>query len=145
LVELGVDVVIGNHPHNVQPIERHGYRDPSTGKRKEGLILYALGDLLSIHRTLPNSRLASLARIRISKGKAAGVESVRATSLELLPVYLYVRKTKGTCTEYRVLDFRKLAGELRSGIDRLRLGRLKAREIFRLETMMHRVLGPALR
>ena len=140
LVELGIDIIIGNHPHNVQPIERYGYLDKTTGKSREGLILYALGDLLSIHRTLPNSRLACLARIRITKGKANGVDCVRPTSLEVLPVYLHVRKSKGECTDYRVLDFRKLAGELHSGIDRFRLGRARTREVFRLESLMKRVL-----
>jgi hypothetical protein len=43
-----------------------------------------------------------------------------------------------------VLDFRKLAGELRAGNDRFGLGRAKAREVFRLEALMKNVLGPAL-
>jgi poly-gamma-glutamate capsule biosynthesis protein CapA/YwtB (metallophosphatase superfamily) len=145
LAELGIDVIIGNHPHNVQPMERYGYLDKSTGKRRESLIIYALGDLLSIHRTLPDSRLACLARMRISKGKDDGADSVRVTSLEVLPVYLHVRKHKGECTDYRVLDFRKLAGELHSGIDRFKLGRTKTREVFRLEALMNRVLYSALK
>jgi poly-gamma-glutamate synthesis protein (capsule biosynthesis protein) len=145
LIELGVDVIIGNHPHNVQPVERHRYLDKTTGQEKEGLIFYALGDLLSIHRTLPNSRLACLARLRISKGKANGKECTRVGSLEMLPVYLHVRKKKGECTDYRVLDFKKLAGELRLGIDRYTLGRIKTQEVFRLEALMDRVLHAALK
>ncbi len=168
LIELGIDVIVGNHPHNVQPVEKYAYTDKATGARREGLILYALGDLLSIHRTLPNSRLSSLARIRISKGRTggadktgsadggasagnassagvSGAECVRVSSLEILPVYLYVRKVKGECVDYRLLDFRKLAGELRAGRDRFALGRAKTREVFRLEALMKKILGAALK
>ncbi|HRW24721.1 MAG TPA: CapA family protein [Spirochaetia bacterium] len=141
LAELGIDVIIGNHPHNVQPAERYAYRDTATGESRETLILYALGDLLSIHRTLPNSRLAALARIRLSKG-ASGA-AVRVTSLALLPVYLYVGKDGDRVEEYRVLDFKKLVSELRAGRDAYRLGKAGTREAFRLEALMSRVLGPA--
>ena len=144
LAELGIDLIVGNHPHNVQPMERYGYTDKATGGRRECLILYALGDLLSIHRVLPNSRLACLARVRISKGKSNGQDRVRMTSLEVLPVYLYVRKEGDEVKDYRVLDFRKLAGELRSGKDRLALGRARTREVFRLKAIMEKILGPAL-
>lgn len=156
LIELGIDVIVGNHPHNVQPIEKYAYTDKSTGARKEGLIIYALGDLLSIHRTLPNSRLSILARIRISKGRAdldagaatngaAGADVVRVTALEILPIYLYVRKEKGQCVDYRLLDFRKLSGELHAGRDRFGLGGARRREVFRLEALMKKVLGAALK
>ncbi len=143
LIELGIDVIVGNHPHNVQPAERYAYTD-AEGSRREGLILYALGDLLSIHRTLPNSRLACLARIRISKGSVGVKTDTRITSLEVLPVYLHVGRNGRRVVDYRVLDFRNLAGELRAGKDRYGLGSRKAGEVFRLEGLMHRILGPAL-
>ncbi|MBU0929087.1 MAG: CapA family protein [Spirochaetes bacterium] len=144
LMELGIDVIIGNHPHNAQPMERYAYTD-GRGARREGLILYALGDLLSIHRTLPDSRLGCLARIRVSKGEADGARSVRITSLEVLPTYLYVKKARGECVDYRVLDFRKLVADLRAGRDGLGIGSAERREIFRLEALMRRVLRAALR
>jgi len=153
LAELGIDVIVGNHPHNVQPMERYSYADPVTGARREGLIMYALGDLVSIHRTLPNSRLGCLARVRLSKGQtagaggavgaggASGAETVRVTGLEVLPAYLHVGREGGEVRDYRVLDFRKLAGELRSGLDAHGLGRAGIREFRRLEALGRRVLG----
>lgn len=141
LIELGIDVIVGNHPHNVQPMERYAYVD-GRGERREGLILYALGDLLSIHRTLPNSRLGCLARVRISKDRIGGV---RVSSLEILPIYLYARKRRGLCVDYRLLDFRKLVGELRAGHNRFSLGGSEKREIFRLEVLMDKVLYAALK
>jgi len=144
LIELGIDVIVGNHPHNVQPIERYTYVDKVNGRSREGLILYALGDLLSIHRTLPDSRLACLARIRIAKGTAGGQACVRVTNLEVLPIYLLVRKEKGLCIDYRVLDFQRLVGELRLGTNRFRLGRAARREVSRLNALLQKVLHAAL-
>lgn len=144
LIELGIDVIIGNHPHNVQPLEKYTYTDGATGARREGLILYALGDLLSVHKTLPNSRLAMLARLRIAKGRTGGKDRVLVSGLEILPVYLYVKKEKDVCEDYRVLDFRKLARELHEGRNRHGLRRAQVRELFRLEGLMNKVLHAAL-
>ena len=33
VAELGVDAIIGNHPHNVQPIEKHRFADKAIGGR----------------------------------------------------------------------------------------------------------------
>ena len=145
LIELGIDVIIGNHPHNMQPIERYRYVDKASGERKEGLIFYALGDLLSVRdRVLPNSHLGLLARVRISRGKVGGKESSRISGLELLPTYLFPRFEKGVCTDFRVLDFRKLAGELREGNNRFGLSRRQARDIPRLEALMNKLLHAAI-
>jgi poly-gamma-glutamate synthesis protein (capsule biosynthesis protein) len=150
LIELGIDVIVGNHPHGVQPIERYSYVDrasgPGPGRRREGLILYAMGDLVSYRRRdVPNSRLGALARIRISKGRAGGEEVTRVSSLELLPTYLYSRDKGGACRDFRLLDFRKLMGELRAGKNRFGLGPYRIKELRRLEALMYRVLGAALK
>jgi poly-gamma-glutamate capsule biosynthesis protein CapA/YwtB (metallophosphatase superfamily) len=150
LIELGVDVIVGNHPHGVQPIERHSYVDRApgsgAGRRREGLIIYALGDLVSYRRKdVPNSRLGNLARIRISKGKAGGEVLTQVSSLEVLPTYLYSRDEGGSCRDFRVLDFRGLLSELQAGTNRFGLSRTRLKELWRLEALMNKVLGAALK
>lgn len=146
VAELGVDAIIGNHPHNVQPIEKYKFEDKASGAAREVLIFYALGDLLSLHRTIPDSRLACLIRLRLSKGAVpGGAAEPRVTGLEALPVYLFQKKRGGDCADYRVLDFRKLAAELRSGVDKYGMSARMRREFFRLERLMNEVLGPALK
>ncbi|MBL8966998.1 MAG: hypothetical protein JNG85_08315, partial [Spirochaetaceae bacterium] len=136
---------IGNHPHGVQPIERHRWSDPATGGKREGLILYALGDLITVRDgVLPNSHLGLLARVRIAKGRAGGRESVRVAGLEILPTYLFPRMRRGKCEEFRVLDFRRLAAGLRAGENPFGLGRAQAKDIPRLKALMHRLFAPAL-
>lgn len=152
VAELGVDAIIGNHPHNVQPIEKYRYADKIVGASRETLIFYALGDLLSLHRTIPDSRLSCLIRLRLSKGtmvdNVAGAKLVaepRVTKLEVLPVYLFQKKRGGDCVDYRVLDFRKLAAELRSGVDKYGMSASMRGEFFRLEKLMDDVLHAALK
>jgi poly-gamma-glutamate synthesis protein (capsule biosynthesis protein) len=146
ILELGVDVIIGNHPHGVQPIERYAYTDGASGRRREGLILYALGDLVSYRRKdVPDSRLGSLARIRLSKRVEDGGPRTEVSSLEIMPTYLYSRREDRDCRDFRILDFRKLLRELDGGVNRLGLGRAQLREVRRLEGLMEKVLGPALR
>lgn len=43
MIDWGADLVIGNHPHVVQPVEKY-----STEDGREGLIAYALGNLVSL-------------------------------------------------------------------------------------------------
>jgi len=145
IVELGVDVIVGNHPHGVQPIERHAYADEASGEAREGLILYALGDLITVRDgVLPNSHLGLLARVRIAKGRSGGRERVRIAGLELLPTYLFPRMRKGRCVDFRVLSLQRLVAESREGRNDPGLSRAQARDLPRLEALMHRLLSPAL-
>lgn len=145
LVELGIDLIIGNHPHGIQPIERHSYVDRATGEAREGLILYALGDLITVRDgILPNSHLGLLARVRIAKGRKGGRDRARIAGLEILPTYLFPRMRGKTCEDFRLLDLRRLAAELRAGHNRFGLSRSQARDVPRLEALMRRLLAPAL-
>lgn len=145
LIELGIDVIIGNHPHGIQPIERHSYVDRATGGPREGLILYALGDLITVRDgILPNSHLGLLARVRIAKGRKDGRECARIAGLEVLPTYLFPRMRGKACEDFRLLDLCTLAAELRAGQNRFGLSRTQARDVPRLEALMKRLLSPAL-
>ena len=145
LVELGIDLIIGNHPHGIQPIERHSYVDSATGEAREGLILYALGDLITVRDgILPNSHLGLLARVRIAKGRKGGRDCARIAGLEILPTYLFPRMRGKTCEDFRLLNLRALAAELRAGHNRHGLSRSQARDVPRLEALMRRLLAPAL-
>lgn len=146
LIELGIDLIVGNHPHGVQPIERHAYIDSRTGAPREGLIIYALGDLVSHrHHCLPDSRLGNLASVRISKGMANGRPETRVTSLKILPTFLHSRMEGGSCRDFRIYDFRRLATELRAGENRPGLSGPEQKEFWRLEALMNRVLFAALK
>ncbi len=44
--ETGIDLIVGNHAHNIQPIEKYTYRCPFEKKDKSSWVAYALGDFI---------------------------------------------------------------------------------------------------
>ncbi|MDR1410694.1 MAG: CapA family protein [Spirochaetaceae bacterium] len=135
ILECGIDVIIGNHSHTLQPAEKYAYTDPYTGLRKDGLIFYALGDLLSWHPS-KNSRLGALAKIRFSKGLANGRETVLISGAELKPVYAYSKIRLERCGDFRLLDLMKTAQALEKGGGfRAGLSAKDRREIIRLKKL----------
>ena len=144
LIESGIDVIIGNHAHTIQPMECHRYQDKETGEERKGLIIYALGDLVSANHTGFNSKLGNLAKIRISKGEAGDKQSVRITSLEIMPIYIYQDMKGETCTDFRILRLSKLASDLRSGRPTVNIPEKEGKEIERLDQLARKLLGPAL-
>ena len=145
LIESGIDAIIGNHAHTVQPIECYCYKDKETGEDKKGLIIYALGDLVSANHPGFNSRLGALARIRFSKGEADGKSCVRITSLDIMPFYIYQEMKGDLCSDFRILRLKKLAADLRSGMKTVDIPEKEAREIERLDKLARKLLGPAQR
>lgn len=72
IIEGGVDVVLGHHPHVPQPIQRYG----------DGWIVYSLGNLIfDMHDAIPHTTDQILAKISIQKGKvtSAGPIPIRMT------------------------------------------------------------------
>jgi poly-gamma-glutamate synthesis protein (capsule biosynthesis protein) len=122
IIEAGADIIVGNHAHSLQPAERYVYQDDA-GEEREGLILYALGDLISALPRLGFAALAALARVRLvrqSNGRVV-IHTVR-----IKPIYAYrhfeKRRLIGASSEerdrvsdMRVLDFANLKRRLRDG------------------------------
>lgn len=67
LMKEGVDIIIGGHPHVVQPMKV--VTDSVTGNRQ--LVVYSLGNLIS-NMTTANTRGGALVRVVIERDKATG-------------------------------------------------------------------------
>ena len=135
ILECGIDVIIGNHSHTLQPAEKYTYTDPRTGLRKDGLIFYALGDLLSWHPSR-NSRIGALAKIRFAKGLVDGRETTLISGAELRPLYAYSRIRLERCGDFRLLDLMKTAAALEKGVGvPAYLSARDRREIIRLKEL----------
>jgi len=92
MIDLGVDLIVGHHPHVVQPIVRVRGR---TGR--EGYVAYSLGNFVSDQRSrYRDSGLVVWADVVRDSG------GTRVTGLRYLPTY--VQKTwSGGRTRFRVL------------------------------------------
>lgn len=75
--DLGVDIVIGTHPHVLQPVE--WVTNESTGKKM--LVYYSLGNFIS-HQTSVDQLCGGMARLTIEKNNG----EISITSAKLVPV-----------------------------------------------------------
>lgn len=96
LLSRGVDVIIGHHPHVVQPLVRAGVENGAASE-EGGYVAYSLGNFLSNQpRRYTDSGL--MAYVHIEKN---GFRE-RVTGISYLPVYVQ-RGTSRHPTTYRVL------------------------------------------
>ncbi len=65
-IESGADIIVGHHPHVVQPVERY----------KSGLIFYSLGNFMFDMIWSKNVRRGIIAKITIEKGKDIIFETI---------------------------------------------------------------------
>ncbi len=113
IIRAGADIIIGHHPHILQPIEKYTYRDPANGYEKSGLIAYSLGEFLSyspmsyILSPIPAVWLSAILRVEIVKGSRNSKESVYVSRVNLLPFYKLGKKVEGRKFSVRFIDLRK--------------------------------------
>lgn len=103
MLELGVDLILGNHPHVAQPMEKYEYE--KEGEKKQGFISYAAGNFVSYHPRSRNSSLAYILKFSISKGRQGGVEKTLMHDLRVLPIYLLNRELEDGSFDCRILRF----------------------------------------
>lgn len=131
LAELGVDVVLGSHPHVSQPMER--YR---TADGKQHLIIYSLGDFVSYHPLSRNSKLTYIVRFDLAKGTAeTGVPAVHISDLKVKPVYILCQELEGDRYDCRLLPFFEV---LYDKENRYRLTDEERKDLPRLEQIVWR-------
>jgi poly-gamma-glutamate synthesis protein (capsule biosynthesis protein) len=84
--ECGVDIILGSHPHNPQPMEQHEFVCPLSGETKKGFAIYSLADFVA-YDIFVLDRLVPLLKMEISKGKQAGKNKTMLTKVECMPAY----------------------------------------------------------
>ena len=101
--DLGVDIVIGTHPHVLQPVE--WVENDTTGKKM--LVYYSLGNFIS-HQTSLNQLCGGMARINIEKRN----DEITITSATLTPVVCWYRNTGGQYdfSVYKLSDYTEELG-----------------------------------
>jgi poly-gamma-glutamate synthesis protein (capsule biosynthesis protein) len=144
LLEAGIDVIIGNHAHGLQPAECYPFRDPDTGIEKKGLIIYALGDLVS-WQPVPNTRLTALARIHLQKGRLKGIPVSLVSGVEFKPLYSWVTYQRplfqrDRCVDFRLLDLKNTASQIEDGTLSLPLTKKQRKEVLRFRALQRRVM-----
>ncbi|WP_082747461.1 CapA family protein [Bradyrhizobium macuxiense] len=84
LIEEGVDLILGHHPHVIQPLEYYRTkRDPD----RIGVIAYSLGSLTWGWYTAPHLVLSMVLNVRLSKGNRNGAHRTYIESVKPIPVF----------------------------------------------------------
>lgn len=100
LFENGADIILGGHPHVLQPLECRTIELPD-GSSKNGFVIYSLGNFMS-GQTKENTRTSIILNLKLTKHGDTGnftIDEVLYT-----PIYTY---TSPNYKNYKVLDIQK--------------------------------------
>lgn len=85
LFENGVDVILGGHPHVLQPMQKRTITLPD-GSTKDGFVIYSLGNFISGQKK-ENTKTSAILNLTFTKNGETGKMSI--DSVKYLPVYMY--------------------------------------------------------
>jgi poly-gamma-glutamate capsule biosynthesis protein CapA/YwtB (metallophosphatase superfamily) len=104
LIRHGADLIIGAHPHVVQPARVERGTGPD-GQPKDVLVVYSLGNFIS-NQTKPQTDGGILYQVDLLKTK--GSPAVRLGQHGFIPVYRYIHKPAGGRSTYYALPIARL-------------------------------------
>lgn len=141
LIEAGVDVILGGHPHVPQPMER--YECQVDGQTKKGLIIYSLGDFVTYHPLTRDSKLTYLVRFKVAKGERNGKPATLVRDLKVMPVYIMCSEKANGNYDCRLVRFYNILADQLEGTRRhYSLDPEKRRDLPRLERLLYKIVLP---
>ena len=86
LFESGADVVLGSHPHVIQPVEIREIQNPD-GTTRKGVVIYSMGNFISCQQydEQGNKDIGLIFNLNIESDG----DHTRVKSIELIPTYVY--------------------------------------------------------
>ncbi len=110
LFENGVDIIIGNHAHVIEPMEKRTIT-LEDGTEKEVFVVYALGNFVS-GQVKEHTKSTAILDMQITKNGETG--KITIDSVDYTPVYCY-DKGAGVKNRYELIDIRSAISEYDSG------------------------------
>ena len=99
LFKNGVDVIIGNHPHVPQPMEKRTVK-LEDGTKKDGFIIYSLGNFMA-NQNYKYTQDSAILKLSITKHAEDGKISI--DSATYTPTYMY-KNTSKKSKKFKILD-----------------------------------------
>lgn len=112
LFENGVDVILGSHPHVLQPMEKRTVT-LEDGTTKNCFVIYSLGNFIS-GQTKKNTRTSIILNINFTKDGETGKTTIGDVSY--VPIYIY-KSSSGSTKRYKLLDITSSIAEYENGSD----------------------------
>ena len=110
LFNHGVDIILGNHAHVVEPMEKKTIT-LEDGTEKDCFVIYAQGNFVS-GQTIAHTKSTVILDMIIRKNGQTG--KITIDSIDYTPVYCNDQSTK-TSNRYELLDIRQEISEYESG------------------------------
>ena len=101
LFQNGVDVILGNHPHTLEPMEKRTIT-LADGSTKDGFIIYALGNFIC-DQNAENTRNSIILNLRITRDSN---NKMSIGDVTYTPIHMYKNPNAST-HKFKVLDIKK--------------------------------------
>ncbi len=111
LFENGVDIILGNHPHVLQPMEKKSVT-LADGIVKDCFVVYALGNFICDQNS-ENTRNSIILNLDITKN-ADGKISI--DKVDYVPIYMY-KNSNLSIRKMKLLDIEKSISDYENGVD----------------------------
>lgn len=110
LFNHGVDIIIGNHAHVIEPMQKKTIK-LENGEEKDVFVVYALGNFIS-GQTFKNTKTTAILDMKIKKDGKTGKISIN--SVDYVPVYCYDNGKIGK-DRYTLFDIRESINNYENG------------------------------
>ena len=111
LFQNGVDIIIGNHPHVLQSMEKRTVT-LEDGTTKDGFVIYALGNFIA-DQNAENTRNSIILNLTITKHTD---DAVTVDKAEYTPIYMY-KDTSKSSKKMKLIDIEKTIFNYENYID----------------------------
>lgn len=109
LFQNGVDVILGNHPHVLEPMEKRNIT-LEDGTEKEVFVVYALGNLTADQRD-EITRDSAILNLTITKQPDGKISIDKAN---YVPIYMY-KNPSASSKKFKILDIEKTISAYENG------------------------------
>lgn len=112
LFENGADIILGNHPHVIQPMEKRSIQ-LEDGTTKDGFVVYSLGNFMADQR-YKYTRDSAILNLEITKSASTGKVSI--DSATYTPLYIY-KNPSVSKKKFMILDIENTIAAYDAKID----------------------------
>ena len=102
LFENGADIILGNHPHVPQPMEKRTVK-LDDGTKKQGFIIYSLGNFMA-NQNYKYTQDSAIINLKVTKNGETG--EISFDSATYVPIYMYKDSSKSK-QKFKILDIEK--------------------------------------
>ena len=111
LFQNGTDIIIGNHPHVLQHMEKREIT-LSDGTTKDGFIVYSLGNFLA-DQSKTNTRNSAILNLKITKDTE---NKIHINSSTYIPIYTYKDSSQSN-KKFKIIDLKNTIASYEAGYD----------------------------